>query len=568
MINRRNFLRSSYQLALATIARAGAPIPPRTVILTFDDAVKSHRTFVAPLLREFGFQASFFVTHRWMDDIENFMSWRDIAEIHEMGFEIGNHAWTHGDYSTPRGASHLAGELALTTNELGTVGVPRPVSFAWCGNGFGPEALAILKEEGFRFARRGVSPEAAYGKMQVGPSFDPGKHHPLLVPTTGDAYPDWTFEHFLRVLEEAKEGRGVVLQFHGVPDRAHPWVHTPPENFRRYMEHLKERQFRAIALRDLEAFVDLTHPADDPLARTRFPTPKDATPRLAVETEQTRKNLPYWSEVMRAHAYTQPEVLLVTGQQPLPSTTDHSVSATPPRIGSNVAIRPYPGGRHPRIGFREGAIDPLRGTKASVFLPWDPAAYIVVDLPEAIFTNLGLTFLAHTHIPTIWNDRNVTIENTDWQTTDGGGLASRWVLPNGIAFGATIKPNRRAVDMELFVENATKEPLTGMRAQVCVMLKGAPEFRAQSNDNKILSKPVAAVRSAEKKDYWIATSWQECQRVWSNPAVPCIHSDPLLPNCAPGQTVRAKGRLWFGEGREFSAEPVATLLRPNGSLPD
>src|SRR5947209_17656578 len=92
-------------------------IPDKLVVLTFDDAVKSHRTFVAPLLRELGFRATFFVTHCWMDDVENFMTWHEIAELHEMGFEIGNHAWTHSDYSTPRGASHLAGELALTTNE-------------------------------------------------------------------------------------------------------------------------------------------------------------------------------------------------------------------------------------------------------------------------------------------------------------------------------------------------------------------------------------------------------------------------------------------------------------------
>ena len=40
----------------------------RVVVLTFDDAVKSHRTFVAPLLKELGFGATFFVTHRWMAD--------------------------------------------------------------------------------------------------------------------------------------------------------------------------------------------------------------------------------------------------------------------------------------------------------------------------------------------------------------------------------------------------------------------------------------------------------------------------------------------------------------------
>jgi hypothetical protein len=28
----------------------------------------------------------------------------------------------------------------------------------------------------------------------------------------------------------------------------------------------------------------------------------------------------------------------------------------------------------------------------------------------------------------------------------------------------------------------------------------------------------------------------------------CLHSDPVLPDCAPGQTVRVAGRLLFREG--------------------
>jgi peptidoglycan/xylan/chitin deacetylase (PgdA/CDA1 family) len=80
------------------------PIPDKTVVLTFDDAVKSHRTFVAPLLKEAGFRATFFVCHRWMDDAKNFMTWQEIADLHQMGFEIGNHSWTHADFSSPRSA--------------------------------------------------------------------------------------------------------------------------------------------------------------------------------------------------------------------------------------------------------------------------------------------------------------------------------------------------------------------------------------------------------------------------------------------------------------------------------
>jgi peptidoglycan/xylan/chitin deacetylase (PgdA/CDA1 family) len=517
---------------------AAASIPAKTVILTFDDAVKSHFTFVAPLLKELGFQATFFVTHRWMDDREHFMTWQEIAEIHKMGFEIGNHSWTHANFSTPQNAARMAGELALVENELKKVGVPRPLSYAHCGNDFGPEALQVLREGGFRFARRGIPPEAEYGTLQLGPAFDPAKHHPLLVPTTGDAYPSWNLEQFERAVSRAEAGRIAVLQFHGVPDTAHPWVHTPPENFRSYMAYLKQHDFHVLAMRDLERFADRANPPDDPMLRTRYPHPKGGDLAQPKEVVATRADLPYWMDNMRnGHHYTAAEAARVSGLD------ERSLPAAP-AAGGTLRVRPYPGGRHPRIGFLDGAIDPLRGTKASVFLPWDPAGYIVVDLPEAIFSNLGLLFLAHTHVPTIWNDGNVIIENVDWKRLPDGGLSSLWTLPNGVEFGGSIQPAESEVSLELFLRNGTKEPLTRLRTQICILLKGAPEFNAQTAENKILKQPVAGVRSSNGKRR-IMTSWERCQRVWGNPQCPCLHSDPVLPDCAPGDTVRVRGRLWF-----------------------
>ena len=35
---------------------------PSTIVLTFDDSVASHATFVAPLLKKHGFCATFFIT--------------------------------------------------------------------------------------------------------------------------------------------------------------------------------------------------------------------------------------------------------------------------------------------------------------------------------------------------------------------------------------------------------------------------------------------------------------------------------------------------------------------------
>jgi len=245
-------------------------IPQKTVVLTFDDAVKSQRTVVAPLLKELGFHATFFITQEWMKDTSNFLTWEETAEIYRMGFEIGNHSWTHSDFSSPENGKRLGEELRMVEKELARVGVPKPVSFAWCGNKFGPEAIEQLRTNGYRIARRGMQPELPYGEIHVGPSLDVTKHHPLLIPTTGDAYPDWTLEHFKKVVSSAKRGEIVVLQFHGAPDIKHPWVNTPAEAFRQYMTYLKQNGYRAIAMRDLLQYYNSSRLPDDPLLKTRL----------------------------------------------------------------------------------------------------------------------------------------------------------------------------------------------------------------------------------------------------------------------------------------------------------
>src|SRR5262249_33818250 len=149
--------------------------------------------------------------------------------------------------------------------------------------------------------------------------------------------------------------------------------------------------------------------------------------------------------------------------------TEHNVHPA----DAKLRVLPYPGGRHPRIGFLEGAIDPLRGTKASVFLPWDPASYVVVDLPEAIFSNIGLIFLAHTHVPTIWNEQNQVLQNIDWTREPDGTLRHHRLLPNGIVFGASIAARESDVEMELWLRNVTNIDLTRLRTQICVLLKQA-----------------------------------------------------------------------------------------------
>lgn len=549
-------------LCQGVVLSAPQSVPDKLVVLTFDDAVKSHRTFVAPLLKELGFSATFFVTHKWMDDRTNFMTWEEIGEIHQMGFEIGNHSWTHSDFSQPKNAARLAGELSLVDRELAQTKskVPRPISFAYCGNTFGPEAVQRLAELGYQFARRGEQPEARYGTLDIGATYDPKRHHPLLIPTTGDAYPNWSLEHFTNVVARATNGQIVVLQFHGVPDVAHPWVHAPPERFREYMAYLKENNFRCIAVRDLEPYVDRASLPADSLLKARQPERAREKLALPVEMVATRNEPRHWLENMLVyHRFTFEEAARVFGwsaEEVVKKAAELKVipSATPEKLpDGKVRVLPYPGGREVRRGFTDGNIDFQRDMKASVFLPWDTTRYVVVDLPEAIFFQRGLLYLAHTHIPTIWDEQNMHLDNIDWTREPDGGLRFERVLPSKIAFGALIQPKVGSVDMELWLRNGTAEALTGLRTQICGHLKGAPDFNQQTTTNKIFRAPSVAVHSAGG-DRWIVTAWERCGRAWGQPLVPCIHADPVLPDCPPGETVRLRGRLWFYEGKDVEPE--------------
>lgn len=259
------------------------------------------------------------------------------------------------------------------------------------------------------------------------------------------------------------------------------------------------------------------------------------------------------------HRYTLAEISEVTGLDPQAITQslakfEISPDNAPPRgAEAPLLVLPYPGGRHPRIGFLDGAIEPQRETKISIFTPWDPASYVVADIPEALWSNLGLTYLAHTHIPTVWDKQEITLERLEWRRTAEGALDCERKLPNGIAFRTRVVAGRDAVRMSLRLVNGSPQPLSDLRVQNCVMLRGAAGFDQQTNDNKVLQSPYVAVRS-DGGDRWIITAWDPCQRAWANPPCPCLHSDPQFPDCGPGEVRHLRGWLSFYEGTAIEQE--------------
>lgn len=547
------------------------PIPDKLVVLTFDDASKSHFTVARAVLKKYGFGATFFITEGFdfPTNKRDYMTWEEIAQLDKDGFEIGNHTRDHKSVTRDT-LGDVAAQVRAINEQCRKHGIPQPVSFAYPGNGIDRGALPILKDLGIKFARRGGAPEYAY-KEGNGFAYEPGLDHPLLIPSAGDARPAWNLDDFIRAVSQARHGKIAVLQFHGVPDSAHDWVNTTQAQFEGYMKYLADNKFQVLALRDLARYVDSDIVPQDPWGVIKDRQQLLEKKRSGSNARPVEKDadLRYWLENMRAHRFSPAEMGTALGSSAADATAALQRlgidPAQTPRAASDapLLVLPYPGGRHPRSGFLDGAIRPQRETKVSVFAPWKDGGYLVADVPEAIwFEPEGkkeLLYLAHTHVPTVWDKRGVSLDALEWTRNRDGALECERRLPNKVDFGAKVVPGRDGVRLELWLRNGSDTKLTGMQVQMCVMLKALAGFDSRTNDNKVFARPFAACRDQSGKR-WVITGWEPCVRAWGNPPCPCVHSDPQLPDCAPGERQRVRGWISFYEGSDIDAE--LRRLRP------
>ncbi|MDF7812131.1 polysaccharide deacetylase family protein [Hymenobacter sp. YC55] len=242
------WLMVAWWLATASGAHAQVlrqPIPDKLVVLTFDDGVVSHATVVAPLLKKYGFGGTFYVCEFPPDfaDKTKYMSWPQIQQLHQAGFEVASHTLTHRHVNklTP---AQFKTELDSIEKRCATYRIPKPTTFAYPGYDTHPASLAVLQAQGYQFARAG-------GRR----AYDPTTDHPFLIPSFSTAIADKL--DIKAVVQQARNGKIVVLTVHGVPDNAHDWVTTPPALFEEYLKYLHDNHYQVIALRDLARYVNV-----------------------------------------------------------------------------------------------------------------------------------------------------------------------------------------------------------------------------------------------------------------------------------------------------------------------
>lgn len=136
-------------LTLAQMTRGllgEAELPPKPVVLTFDDGYLDAYTEALPRLRARGMVGSFYVVPALMEQ-PGYLSWAQAGDMLSQGMEIGNHSLTHPDLSRldrPR----LEEEIGTAAQQIESALGQRPQTFCYPLGRYNNLVARVVQEQG------------------------------------------------------------------------------------------------------------------------------------------------------------------------------------------------------------------------------------------------------------------------------------------------------------------------------------------------------------------------------------------------------------------------------------
>ncbi len=124
-------------------------LPPKPIILTFDDGYRDNYEYAFPLLQKYGFTATFFIFTEPLDfNSEKYVSWDMVIDMHTAGMEFGSHSYRHMDM-TNRSVDFLVYEI-LASKEAIEARINEPVRFfAYPGGRYDALTIKVLESANF-----------------------------------------------------------------------------------------------------------------------------------------------------------------------------------------------------------------------------------------------------------------------------------------------------------------------------------------------------------------------------------------------------------------------------------
>lgn len=138
---------------LAASLLQGKPLPPKPVMLTFDDAWREQYTIAFPLLEQRGMVGVFYVHTGVLSDdpSSGYTTWAELCEMRDAGMDIQSHTVSHPSLPSLE-TSRLEEELRVSKAALEAFFGEECVSVAYPFGDFTERVMVAARQAGYQFA--------------------------------------------------------------------------------------------------------------------------------------------------------------------------------------------------------------------------------------------------------------------------------------------------------------------------------------------------------------------------------------------------------------------------------
>lgn len=85
--------------AVAYLQGKRASLPPKSVVLSFDDGWKSVYTYIVPIMKKYDLIATLFIYPQTISEGKNALTWEELKELQQSGmFDIQSHTYDHPNF--------------------------------------------------------------------------------------------------------------------------------------------------------------------------------------------------------------------------------------------------------------------------------------------------------------------------------------------------------------------------------------------------------------------------------------------------------------------------------------
>jgi peptidoglycan/xylan/chitin deacetylase (PgdA/CDA1 family) len=135
---------------LSEAVRAQAPVPPRTLVITFDDGRPDNYTYAFPILKRYRFTATFFIVPGRIGTAQH-MTACQLRELAAAGNELADHTWNHGDLTTLT-SEQARLRIRMAADAIESLVGLRPITLAYPYGRYDPTVEAAANAEGMAMA--------------------------------------------------------------------------------------------------------------------------------------------------------------------------------------------------------------------------------------------------------------------------------------------------------------------------------------------------------------------------------------------------------------------------------